>query len=367
MEGTKKRVVVVGLKGLPAFGGVASVGENLIEQLKNEYHFTILSISSHTSLKTGYYKGVKQIVFKSFLGKGGLNTAYYYFVSLLYVLLHKFDIAHLHHAASGFITPLIRLKCKIVLTLHASFAEGSDPKFNRLLNYLGMISTKIGIKCANKIVHVSLFDQEIMEKKYKKEIIYIPNGTNLPTLQDKNSDTPPYLLFSAARIYNVKGLHLLIEAANNLHISKKIKIVGDLDRVPTYKAEILQNMKGLNVDLIGLIKEKSELIELVNQAELFIFPSLHEAMSMMLLEVAAMKVPIIASDIPENKVVFSSEEVLFFKSGDAEDLAEKLTYAFSNMDDLKARAEKAYVKLVNNYTWDKIAQQYRALFQQIES
>ena len=366
MERTKKRVVVIGLKGLPAFGGAASVGENLIEQLKNEYHLTVLSISSHTSLKTGSYKGVKQIVFKSFLGKGGLNTAYYYFVSSLYVLLHKFDIAHLHHAASGFITPLIRLKCKIVLTLHASCGEGSDPKFNRLLNYLGMISTKIGIKFAHKIVHVSLFDQKIMQEKYKKEIIYIPNGTNLPTLRDKNRDTP-YLLFSAARIYNVKGLHLLIEAANNLHISKRIKIVGDLDRVPTYKAEVLQNMQELNVDLIGLIKEKSELIELVNQAELFIFPSLHEAMSMMLLEVASMKVPIIASDIPENKLVFSSEEVLFFKSGDAEDLAKKLAYAFSNMDDLKARAEKAYVKLINNYTWDKIAQQYSALFQQIES
>ena len=45
----KKKIAVIGLKGLPAFGGAATVGENIIEQLKDKYEFTVYSTSSHTS------------------------------------------------------------------------------------------------------------------------------------------------------------------------------------------------------------------------------------------------------------------------------------------------------------------------------
>lgn len=357
----KKRIAVIGLKGLPAFGGAAAVGENLIAQLKNDYDFTVLCISSHTHLKTSDYNGVKQVVFKSFLGKGGLNTAYYYFVSLLYVLCHKFDITHLHHAASGFIVPLIRLKTKTVLTVHA-YGEGNDPKFNRFLNYLGMVSRKIAIQSSHKVTAVSLYDTELMRNAFNKEIIYIPNGTNLTECIEENNTTNPYVLFSAGRIYNIKGLHLLLEAANKINLKNMIKVAGNLDRVPSYKQEVLQGIKTLNVDIVGMIKEKRELMQIVNKAELFVFPSLYEAMSMMLLEVASMKTPIIASDIPANKAVFTSDEVLFFKSGDTEDLATKMQYAFSHMEKMRERAEKAYTKLIDNYTWAKIAQQYQAIY-----
>ncbi len=45
----KKKIAVIGLKGLPAFGGTANGGENIIEQLSDKYDFTVYSILSHTS------------------------------------------------------------------------------------------------------------------------------------------------------------------------------------------------------------------------------------------------------------------------------------------------------------------------------
>ncbi len=360
----KKRVVVIGLKGLPAFGGAAAVGENIVNQLKGEYDFTVLSISTHTDLSSGEYNGVKQVVFKSIIGKkSGLNTAYYYFVSLLYVLFHKLDIVHLHHASSGFIAPLISLKCKLILTVHA-YGEGDDPKFSRLLNFLGMASRKLAIRCSHKVTAVSLFDIENMNKVFNKEIIYIPNGTNLvEPMVTQGGEGEPYLLFSAGRIYNIKGLHLLLDAANNLGLDCTIKVAGDIDRVPSYKAEIMQKAESLDVQMLGLIKSKAELMEVVRGAKLFVFPSQYEAMSMMLLEVASMRTPIIASDIPANTNIFSSEEILFFKNGDSEDLAKKMEYALANIDEMHERTQKAYDKLITKYTWDKIAQQYSAVYE----
>ncbi|MFI3263718.1 MAG: glycosyltransferase family 4 protein [Rikenellaceae bacterium] len=362
----KKRVVVIGLKGLPAFGGAAAVGENIVNQLKGEYDFTVLSISTHTDLPSGEYNGVKQVVFKSIIGKkSGLNTAYYYFVSLLYVLFHKFDIAHLHHASSGFIAPLISLKCKLILTVHA-YGEGNDPKFSRLLNYLGMASRRLAVSAAHKVTAVSLFDIENMSKVFKKEIIYIPNGTNLVEATTAKSDEcEPYILFSAGRIYNIKGLDLLLDAANKLGLDLKIKVAGDIDRVPSYKAEMLKKAESLNVELLGLIKDKGELMRIVSGAELFVFPSRYEAMSMMLLEVASMRTPIVASDIPANTNILSSEEVLFFTNGDSEDLAQKMEYALSRMNEMQERTHKAYDKLITKYTWNKIAQQYSAVYEQV--
>ena len=45
----KKDVAIIGLKGLPAFGGAATVGEKTIEQLKDKYNFTVYSIDTHTN------------------------------------------------------------------------------------------------------------------------------------------------------------------------------------------------------------------------------------------------------------------------------------------------------------------------------
>ena len=110
MKNSKKpRIAVIGLKGLPAFGGAATVGENIIEQLKDKYDFTVYAVSSHTDLKTGEYNGYKQIVFKKIPFKR-LNTLYYYILSALHaVFLGKYDLVHLHHRDAAFIILSLKL------------------------------------------------------------------------------------------------------------------------------------------------------------------------------------------------------------------------------------------------------------------
>ena len=125
----KPKIAVIGLKGLPAFGGAAAVGENIIEQLRDKYDFTVYSVSSHTDLKTGEYNGYKQIVFKQ-KKRSGLNTLIYYSKSVFHCLfIKKYDIIHLHHNAVTFFIPFLRLRSKLVLTTHGIHTES---KFNKL-------------------------------------------------------------------------------------------------------------------------------------------------------------------------------------------------------------------------------------------
>ena len=113
----KKRIAIIGLKGLPPFGGAANVGDNIIEQLSKEYDFTVYATASHTHHK-GDYKGAHQIVFRKFPVRQ-LNVFYYYIASAVHaVFTRRYDAIHLHQMDGAFILLLLRLRYKVVATSH---------------------------------------------------------------------------------------------------------------------------------------------------------------------------------------------------------------------------------------------------------
>jgi glycosyltransferase involved in cell wall biosynthesis len=78
----------------------------------------------------------------------------------------------------------------------------------------------------------------------------------------------------------------------------------------------------------------------------------------MLLEVASLKIPIIASNIIQNRDVFTENEVAFFELENIDDLSFKIKHAFENYEEMLNKAENAYAKLVIDYNWDSIAKEY---------
>src|ERR1700761_1802717 len=107
----KKKIAIIGLKGLPPFGGAANVGDNLIEQLADKYDITVYATASHTSHR-GEYKGANQIVFKKFPIKK-LNVFYHYIAAACHaVFTRRYDLVHLHHMDGAFTMLLLRLKYK---------------------------------------------------------------------------------------------------------------------------------------------------------------------------------------------------------------------------------------------------------------
>ncbi len=351
---------MIGLKGLPAKGGAATVGQNIIAELKSEIDYTVLSVASHTNLKSGNNDGIIQIVFPSF-GKGGLNTYIYYWRCAIYCLFHKFDLVHLHHAESGFIIRLLKLRSKVLVTFHGVFLK-EDPKFSGFQNKFFRFSERLNVKYADAVVSVSAPDCEFISKKYGRTIDYIPNNIKLyPNGFGERKIKEPYLFFAAGRIYEIKGLHLLLKAAHQCKLKIKIVVAGDLEQVPGYREEILKLAQGLDIEFLNLINDKLNLLNYAAFAECFVFPSLTEAMSIMLLEAVSTKVPVIASDIPANLSIFSKEELLYFKSNHVNDLAEKINFAFKNKKQMQAMADRAYGRLIENYTGEIVGAKYHKL------
>ncbi len=358
----KKKIAVIGLKGLPAYGGAASVGENIIEQLKNDFDFYIYAISSHTKLSTGTYNGINQIVFKSIKFKK-LNVISYYIRSAIHCIFRAdYDLIHLHHRDAIFINILLKLRYRIILTLHGTIATEKWSRYSSILN----LQDRLFLGLPNAIVCPSKKDKEYVLKYRNTSVYFIPNGATLSSdVTNINRVCSNRLCFAAGRIVPSKGCHNLLEALKKINFKGELFIAGDLSQLKKYSDELQQRANGLNVQWLGLIKEKEKLNRILTRSDLFIFPSELESMSMMLLEAASLGIPIIASDIRENKDVFSENEILFYNVNDINDLAEKISWALSNYDKMIDKSKAALQRLKNQNHWPQIASEYKSLYEML--
>lgn len=356
----KPKIAMIGLKGLPAYGGAAAVGENIIKYSKDDYEYTVYATSSHTDIQSGNYENYKQIVFKKIPFKK-LNILYYYILSTFHALLFgNYDLIHLHHRDAAFVIPILKLKYKVLSTTHGSFCEMENEKY---YNWFFKINEKYFIKYSDYITCVSRIEQELYKKNVKINALYIPNGiekVNVMKLPCVPYDD--YILFAAGRIIRSKGCEYLLKALNIINYNRKIIIAGDLSHSNGYIKELYKLSNGLDVDYLGLIKDKKLLYSYLYNARLFVFPSAIEAMSMMLLEAASVKASIICSDIQSNKDIFEERDILYFKSGNVEDLAQKINYALANPDKMLEFAERAFEKVNSCHRWDKIVSNYTNVY-----
>ncbi|NCD00131.1 MAG: glycosyltransferase family 1 protein [Bacteroidia bacterium] len=355
----KPKIAIIGLKGLPAFGGAAAVGENIIHELYNDYNFTVYSISSHTSDKTGRNLKYHQIVFKSIRNKK-FNTLLYYIKSLFHAIFKgNYDLIHLHHRDAAFIIPFLKIRYKVVLTTHGLSVKG-NPKWEKY-NWFFDMQVKHFIKYANYRTCVSQSEKRILKNEYNIESTYIPNGISLnpeyQSIQKKD-----YVYFAAGRIMHSKGCHLFLDAMDKVKSSIPIIISGQFTQDDEYIKMLSKYNSYKQVTFTGMIKEKSILFGYLKFARFFVFPSMNEAMSMMLLEAIALGCPVICSDIQANKDIFSDDEVLFFSNGNSDDLSRKIKFAINNCEAMAEYASKALITATKKYTWNSIAIKYKKVY-----
>lgn len=361
----KTKIAIIGAKGFPAWGGAARTSEAVFTRLIDEYNVTVYAIDSHA--KDENYFGIKQIIFKSY-NKAKISVLLYYIKSLTHAVIKgRYDLIHVNHRTAGFVVPFLRLRYPVVLNIHGMPLQHGTAELNTKwtryeLKFFDFFQW-VGFKFANRIITVEKSSVAIIKKANPFGVHFIPNGVD-DNLKFIHTDlTKKYaIVFSAARIFYLKGLHLLLSALNDISFKGKVLIIGDLEQDKSYKKEILELSKSLNIEFAGLLKNKHELFQKIYQSKIFVFPSYSEGMSNMLLEVASLKVPVIASDIPQNTDVFFGDEMTFFKNGDYKDLSHKLEIAIANEGLMKEKAERAYKKISSEHNWDQIAMEYSKVY-----
>jgi len=366
-QARRPRVSVLGLKGLPASGGSARAGENLMRLLDGRYDFRVYNSAAHTSQRSGPYQGVTLVVWPRFPVRR-LNTLFYYLCSLTHCLLRGgCDLVHLYHLDAAFVVPFLRLRYPVVAGHRARPQEFSKwgPLARRWFDLMEWIFYRFPADALTSVSReIVLADQD----RTKRQILYIPNGVVLEDWPlEPGGGAGGYLLFAAGRMMETKGAHLLLEALHTLGYRGPLRLLGNLEHDRAYAERLRDQARGLDVEFLGLVRGREELRSVLHGARLIVCPSSHEGMSNMVLEAAAARRPLVLSDIPENRAVLAEDEACFFRSGDAADLATRLGWALEHGAELEERARRARARIERDFDWRELARRHDELYQRLLS
>ena len=302
---TKKKLGVFGVKFFPSRGGTSRVAENIVRELKNKYDITIYCYDAPKAKE--HMSGVKVITLPK-MPFGSAGVFVFYLLTCIHILLFKkFDVIHAHKTDAAFFLPFLVLKSKVLATSHE--APYHRDKWNRIGKAYFRWMEKIFVKSSALLTSVSEPLSEYYYRNYKREVLYVPNGIEEDDTRNhqaadailaKHQVEGEFLFFAARRIMSTKGCHTFLQAMNKINYQGPIVIAGEASHTQSYMNEIERLSENLDVKYVGFIDSKPTLMSMLEKAGMFIFPSEHEGLSLMLLEAGSTgKTPIICSDIPE--------------------------------------------------------------------
>ncbi len=366
-----KKIAYIGIKGLPSQAGVDRVVEAIVRRLDLQRYQPVVYCSQRHVPPHTYIPGVRLVRMPSLPGKH-LHAFSLYLISALHALLFgNYHMVHVHNVEACFVLPLLRLRYRVVSTSHG--AAQAREKWGRVARRLIQLMEYPFVMLSNQRTTVSLPLAEYYRQQYHRPVVYLPNGvaeeaeideeTAVSLMQRYHIQPGQFILFAAGRIIPTKGCHLLLEAYRQLETDLPLVIVGDMGHIPAYEQKLRQ-MADERVRFVPFVADKGTLFGLVKAARLFVFPSLVEGMSMMLLETAVCGTPILCSDIPENKAAFS-DQLLYFHSADPDDLRQKLTWALAHPEEMHRMGQNAQNWVRENYLWPQIVRAYERLYETV--
>ena len=370
-ENSKPRLAFFGVKYFPSRGGVSRTTEHLIRELRDKFDITIYCYR-HPKAKD-YLSGVRAIQMPR-LGPGSIGVFPYFLMCYLHMLFFgRYDIVHLRKVDSAFFLPLIRIKFKKVLaTSHEQ--PYLSTKWTAVARAYFMMNERIYIKSPATLNAISKSLCVYYKKRYGRKVIYVPNGVNyLREYNEKGAEEllqnhkagEGYIMWAARRVQASKGLHVFMDALQILDYKGEVLVAGEYTHDREFMRDIENKPAYSKVKMIGYIADKALLLALVRRARIFVFPSLSEGMSIMLLEATGTGTPVICSDIAPNTDVYDETEVLFFRNEDAWHLGEQLKWALDHPEEMAALTEKAKHRARNEYSGDNMVQRYEALYNKI--
>lgn len=199
----------------------------------------------------------------------------------------------------------------------------------------------------------------------EKKITVIPNGVNISEFQNIKGIKKPFSIICVNRLVRSKHPDVLLAALANIkHINESLyrqlscTFVGDGDDADHIKkeAEILGVVD--KVTFTGFIANHHDVLTKMKESALLVNPSSLEGFGIVLIEALALQTPVICSDIPVfREVTTLAKSGTLFRTGDAQDLAEKIISFFSSK-------QKA-IPPMDKFDWKAVAKKTENVLQKI--
>jgi phosphatidylinositol alpha-mannosyltransferase len=270
----------------------------------------------------------------------------------------RFDVLHLHEPMTPTIclTALIRARCPIVATFHAS----GDLGWMRFGGPLwGFLIDRIDHRIA-----VSERAKASQNRWLPGEYEVISNGVLLP-------DSAPaaereHRIVFAGRHEPRKGLHVLLRAWRQIHGRTGLRLtVAGADPLAVRLLLSRLRVPDDGIDVVGFLSQ-DELTDTLLHAKALVAPSIgQESFGMVLTRAYACALPVVASDIPGYREVLTPEVAVSVEAGDPQALADAVCDIVADEPARVAMGEAARALAIERYSWPMLARRLETIYAEV--
>lgn len=380
------KIAIIGSRGIPAkYGGFETFAEGLTENLvKNKHEVTVSCEYEPTNSRENEYNGAKLEYFPIKPPKNYLLRKFYENLSDIYFLIklsRKTNLIYFLGIEVGmflFIPKIINRKSKVVVNVDGVMWERT--KFNTLERWLLKINHDLATLFADKIIIDAQEMKNYVNKRYWKKSTYISYGIDSPdrVIWDKNHLTlktydnpiainPEKYYLVVARLEPENNIHTIIEAFINAEVEIPLLVVGDFTSdqyQEKIKSMISEAPKNPHVIFLGSIYDQKFLNMLRQNCTAYIHGHTVGGTNPSLLEAAASRNVIIAHNNKFNHEVCGEYAVYFINELELTRKLQSISKFPENYQNMK---DDVYHHVLNNYSWNKITENYLLVFNQVNT
>jgi glycosyltransferase involved in cell wall biosynthesis len=235
-------------------------------------------------------------------------------------------------------------------------------------------SEKIAARYADIIIADSTVIARRYQDLYQRDTLFIPYGANLwpreneadnRTVLDRfGLESGNYLLF-VSRMTPENCAHVLIDAYLKSGSKRKLVLVGDAPYVDDYKQQIQALVDhNENIIMTGYLFG-DDYRQISAHCSYFVLPAGIDGTRPVLLDQMAFGNCVVVRDTPANMEVIADAGLSFSNKDEICSLADVIRNLESDDEMVRSMRHKAMERVMSEYSWNSITDQYEALFQSL--
>jgi glycosyltransferase involved in cell wall biosynthesis len=360
------RIAMLGVKAVPAIGGIARYVEELASRLVARGHEVTVYCRPHYLQGEGPHRGIQRPVVRGLRGKY-LDAITHTLAAVCRAVRDGFDVLHFHAVGPALLASMARRSSKAAIVVTAHGPDWEAAKWG----WCGRAALSRGARAAaghaDEWIAVSNCLAGKCEALTGRRPLVIPSGTNRATAPPPEEILrlglePGQYVFCAARLTPEKGLHHLIDAYREIETDKRLVIAGDCPNGSTYASE-LHAAAGDRTMFTGYVTGRT-LDELFGHAYLYCQPSTIEGLPMAVLEAMSHGRCVLASDIEPHEEALDGHGRTF-RSGDSGDLARELEALLADPETVRQTGLRARRHVWEYRNWDTTAELHEQTYAQL--
>jgi len=293
---------------------------------------------------------------------------------------YDLDIIHIHSPATiGRVGVEYAKKHNIPLlgTIHSQFYKDflRTTKNKLLSKKLTKYTMKLFSKCdICYTVNEGMKNVVINEYNFKKELFIMRNATTMVPIEEDNSLDKKYninkdelVFLFVGRINKLKNIFLIVDSLSYIKdkLDFKMLFVGNGQDEKALIKEIERLNLSDRVIMCGRISDRCELAKYYKRSDLFLFPSLYDASSVVQVEAASQETPTLFIKGSATSFNIKDNHNGYLSENDYREYGERILKIVNNKEKLKEVSKNAFKELY--ITWDievkKVYDKYKELLE----